>query len=237
MINIAVTVERAPVADWVTVEELDRDPYPIYARLREEAPVAYVPAVNVWMVTRWDDVEAAAAEPERFTAAAPGSPVERTFGSPTVLTCDGDRHRDMRASIDPKFRPREVDAYIDALVRPIAELLVEEIAPLGEAELMSSYLEPVSVLSLGAVLGLADVGADTLRRWFYGLAAGATNYELDPRKQADGRRDGARDPRAARRARRGPARPTRRLRDQPDAPRRAARPARRARSTRSCPTC
>ena len=30
----------------VTVEELDRDPYPIYARLRREAPVCFVPAVG-----------------------------------------------------------------------------------------------------------------------------------------------------------------------------------------------
>jgi cytochrome P450 len=177
---------RSPVADWVTVAELDRDPYPIYARLREQTPVAYVPAVNVWMLTRWVDVERAAGDPERFSAAAPNSPVECTFGSPTVLTCDGPLHRDMRASIDPKFRPREVDDYIDPLVRPIAVELVERIAGLGEAELMASYLEPVSVLSLGAVLGLADVDAATLRRWFAGLASGATNYELDADKQAVG---------------------------------------------------
>lgn len=177
---------RSPVADWVTVAELDRDPYPIYARLREQMPVAYVPAVNVWMVTRWADVERAAGDPQRFSAAAPNSPVECTFGSPTVLTCDGPLHRDMRASIDPKFRPREVDDYIDALVRPIAVELVERIAGLDEAELMASYLEPISVLSLGAVLGLADVDAATLRRWFGGLASGATNYERDARKQTVG---------------------------------------------------
>ena len=177
---------RTPEADWVTVEELDRDPYPIYARLRAETPVAYVPAVNVWMVTRWDDVERAAGEPERFSAAAPNSPVERTFGSPTVLTCDGPLHRDMRGSIDPKFRPREVDEYIDALVRPIAAELVDRIAGRGEAELMAEYLEPISVRSLGAVLGLADLDADTLRRWFGGLASGATNYERDAGKQAVG---------------------------------------------------
>ena len=41
----------------VTVEELDRDPYPVYARLRHEAPVCLVPAVGLWFVTRWADVE------------------------------------------------------------------------------------------------------------------------------------------------------------------------------------
>ena len=90
----------------------------------------------------------------------------------------------MRASIDPKFRPREVDSYVEELVRPLAARLLADIVPAGEAELMSSYLEPVSVLSLGSVLGLADIDADTLRRWFAGLATGGTNYERDPAKQA-----------------------------------------------------
>ena len=42
--------------DEITVEALDEDPYPIYARLRREAPVAWIPAANVWFVTRWQDV-------------------------------------------------------------------------------------------------------------------------------------------------------------------------------------
>ena len=46
------------------------------------------------------------------------------------------------------------------------------------------YFEPVSVLSLGAVLGLAELDAATLRRWFAALADGATNFERDPAKQA-----------------------------------------------------
>ena len=35
----------------VTVEELERDPYSIYAALREASPVAYMPCLDVWMVT------------------------------------------------------------------------------------------------------------------------------------------------------------------------------------------
>ena len=51
----------------------------------------------------------------------PTSPVDLTFGSPTVLTCDGDVHKELRSSIDPKFRPRAVDTYVDALIEPIAD--------------------------------------------------------------------------------------------------------------------
>lgn len=172
-------------ASTITVEALEDDPYPVYARLRQEPP-AFVPAVNVWMLTRWADVEYAGAHPELFSAETPSSPVELTFGSPTVLTCDGAVHRELRASIDPKFRPRVVDEYVDGLIGPIADALLDRFEGQGSAELMAEYLEPVSVLGLGQVLGLGDVDGDTLRRWFAGLAQGATNYECDPAKQAIG---------------------------------------------------
>jgi cytochrome P450 len=175
----------ATFAETITVEALERDPYPIYARLRREPP-SFVPAVNVWMLTRWADVDLAGSRPDLFTAHTPSSPVELTFGSPTVLTCDGEVHKELRASIDPKFRPRVVDGYVDGLIEPIASELLDRFAGRGSSELMAEYLEPISVLGLGQVLGLGDVDGDTLRRWFAGLAQGATNYECDPAKQAVG---------------------------------------------------
>jgi cytochrome P450 len=176
----------ATFAETITVEALEHDPYPIYARLRREQPAAFVPAVNVWMLTRWAEVEHAGSRPDLFAAETPTSPIDLTFGSPTVLTCDGDVHRELRSSIDPKFRPRVVDTYVDGLIEPIAADLLERFAGRGSAELMAEYFEPISVLGLGQVLGLGDVSGDTLRRWFAGLAQGATNYECDPAKQAIG---------------------------------------------------
>ena len=66
----------------------------------------------------------------------------------------------------------------------------------GEAELMSEYFEPVSVLSLGSVLGLGELDGDTLRRWFYGLAQGAIEFEDDPARGPSPTRPGRHRPRA-----------------------------------------
>lgn len=172
-------------ADSITVEQLDADPYPIYARLRREDPVAWVPAVNLWLVTRAEDVEYATTHPELFTAAVDDSPLDRSFGGKTILTVDGEQHLDLRRSLDVKYRPREVARYIDALVEPIAQAALESVLahPDRRAELMREYFEPISVLSLGAVLGLGHLTADTLQDWFHGLAMGAINFENDPEKQ------------------------------------------------------
>ena len=171
-------------ADEITVEELDRDPYPIYARMRREAPVCFVPAVGLWFVTRWDDVERAASSPDVFGSSVEPSPLTRAMGGDSILLLDGEPQKALRAMLDPSLRPRVVEATAPDLVTPIVDRLLDELVPRGSAELMSEYFEPVSVLSLGRVLGLPDVDGETLRRWFHGLAQGAINFEDDPEKWA-----------------------------------------------------
>jgi cytochrome P450 len=78
-----------------------------------------------------------------------------------------------------------VAGYIDDLVQPIADAALAALLARDEptADLMTAYFEPISVLSLGAVLGLGHLRAETLQEWFHGLAMGATNFEGDPEKQ------------------------------------------------------
>jgi cytochrome P450 len=166
----------------ITVEHLDEDPYPIYARMRAEAPVCFVPAVGLWFVTRWVDVEFAASHPELIDSAVAPSPLDRAMGGPSILVLDGEPQKRLRSMLDPSLRPRVVEATAPDRVTPIVDALLDGLAGDGEAELMGDYFEPVSVLSLGSVLGLSEIDGDTLRRWFHGLAQGAINFEDDPAK-------------------------------------------------------
>jgi cytochrome P450 len=167
----------------ITVADLERDPFPIYRRLRDEAPVCHVPAVELTLVTRWEDVHHVARHPELFTADVGSSPLTRTLGQ-NMLTVDGAEQRRIRATIDPAMRPRVVAGYAPAVIEPIAERHLAAIEPDAAGELMATYCEPVSVLALGSVMGLGDADADTLRRWFGALALGGSNFESDPGKQA-----------------------------------------------------
>jgi len=172
--------------DWIeeiTPDSLDADPYPAYARLREEAPVAWLPWADAWLVTRWEECWTAGTDTERFVSAANHPTLNRVFGAPNVLTSSGDEHRDLRDSVDPPLRPRAVNRYIDDLVRPIVRERLAALEGRGEAELMGEFFEPVSVRGLGELLGLG-VDDDTLRRWFHELNVGISNSELDPAKLA-----------------------------------------------------
>lgn len=169
----------------VTVDQLEADPYPIYAELRATAPVAYMPCLDVWMVTSWATVEAACIDPATFPAQVAHSPTDRALGGISMMTTDGEPAKLRRRPFDPTLRPRAIEATMPATFERLCRERLDAIAGAGSADLVAEYFEPVSVLSLAHVMGIADaVDAATLVRWFGGLAAGVSNYEDDPAKTA-----------------------------------------------------
>src|SRR5207248_6617446 len=101
----------------ITLEALDANPYPIYERLRAEEPVSWVPAVGLWLVTRWDDVSFVDHHPERFTGATDPSTLNRTMGV-NMLGSEGPAHDRVRSVVEAPFRPRAVEAFAgDRFVR------------------------------------------------------------------------------------------------------------------------
>ena len=170
-------------SETISIDDLEADPFPHYARLRAEDPIAPVPAANCWFATRWSDVEQIARHPD-FTALSDEAPVNTAFGRPNVLTSEGATHAALRGGIEPHYKPRRVADYIDALVRPIAVAQLAAFRASGSNDLLTEYFEPISALALARSFGFMDVDMPTLRRWFHGLSQGAINFERDPARDA-----------------------------------------------------
>ena len=169
----------------VTVADLEVDPYPIYAELRKHAPVGYIPALDVWMVTRWSDVESALNDPDRFPAHVADSPTDEALGGISMMTTDGEPAKQRRRPFDSTLRPRAVEATMPEVFQRLCDEALDVIETSGGGDLLTQYFEPVSVQSLAHAIGIADhVDGLTLVRWFGGLAAGVSNYEKDPTKAA-----------------------------------------------------
>ncbi|WP_143532024.1 cytochrome P450 [Saccharothrix sp. ALI-22-I] len=163
--------------------ELDADPYPVYARLREEQPVSLLPEVDQWLVTRWDDVQRVLADPGTFTTDIPAAPVVRLCGGPPLMNRNGAAHQDLRNAIEPDYAPHRVNDHVDAIVRPWAEKIIAELAPAGHAELVSAYFEPVATLSHAELSGVDIADAGRLRWWGIALIDALTNFSRDPAKE------------------------------------------------------
>jgi cytochrome P450 len=162
----------------ITMEDLDRDPNPIYERLRKEAPVAFIPALGMHVVATRELCLKITNDADTWsTVIAPSG--GRTFGDRTVLAANGEEHRAIREWIDPQLRPAAVDSYVEALVRPRIREILESIEELGATDIQESYFAPASVRSIGDLMGLKDVSSETLVRWFQTLAKSFGNAEVD----------------------------------------------------------
>ncbi|MFL5796857.1 MAG: cytochrome P450 [Actinomycetota bacterium] len=170
------------IGEAVTIEALEEDPYPIYARLREDEPVSLVESVGLWLVTRHHDVDAVVHDPETYTAETEPSTLNRTFGR-NMLASEGAYHQRIRSIVEPAFRPGAVRPYADDVIAPEANALIDAFADRGSVDLAKAFCEPLSVRTLKRVLGLAEMDDETLERWFEGLGIGASNFEGDPEKQ------------------------------------------------------
>jgi len=106
--------QATAIGSSIGVEELERDPYPAYERLRADEPVSWVESVGLWLVTRWDDVNHVVKTPDVFTAETEPSTLNRTFGK-NLLGSEGAYHQRIRSVIQPggSVRDDEVIAAAD----------------------------------------------------------------------------------------------------------------------------
>lgn len=88
-------------------DEYIADPYPIHSAVREEAPAFYAAAIDMWVITRYDDIEAVLKDPGTFSAAVGQKPVfpmsaeaqdilKKGFRAyPVMSDCDPPRHTEV----------------------------------------------------------------------------------------------------------------------------------------------
>lgn len=163
----------------ISLADLEADPDPILAQLRAEAPVCFVDAMDMWLVTRWDDVEYVEANPHLFTAATEPSFLARALGQ-NMLTCDPPDATRLQGMFKPPFlsKGRSGTFVADELVT-LADELLDQVDPAG-FDVMSDYAQPLSAGSLAIVLGLDHHGFDRMWSWCEGLCADLANFENDP---------------------------------------------------------
>lgn len=100
--------------------EFFNDPYPIYRRLRDEAPVFYSEDLDFFALSRHEDVAAAFKDFETFSSARGVTLDQVSTGEvlkePLVQFMDPPAHRRMRGLVNKVFTPRAVIA-LESIVR------------------------------------------------------------------------------------------------------------------------
>jgi cytochrome P450 len=163
--------------------DLEVDPHPILAELRSQTPAAYVPAMDMWLITRWEDVVTVCDSPQRFAANTNPSWLRECLGE-NMLTLDHEDHRRLATGMRPPFAGTEMGRATRDLLPSILDDLIDGFIADGAVDLMTAYAEPIANLTLLHALGLRDVTWEQLAGWCRGVITGLANFENQPEKTA-----------------------------------------------------
>src|SRR5690348_17237618 len=107
--------------------EFQADPFSVYEWMLEEAPVYYSEKWNWWAISRWDDVRAAALDPDTFLSFE-GIDIDATATEQSLPgflpDIDNPRHDQVRKIVQPFFLPRRIAAH-EAHVREVVAEFVK----------------------------------------------------------------------------------------------------------------
>jgi hypothetical protein len=161
-----------------TLDELSRDPYPVYRRLRDEGACVWLDAARRYVVPRWDDVMAVDEHPG-ITAREDPSLMTRAMGR-TMLRTDGEEHARLRAPAQAPLRSRGfADRWGDMLARE-AEALVAPLRERGHMEVLCDFAGPFAARTLKLLLGLESARDPDLEFASQAFIDGIGNYADDP---------------------------------------------------------
>ncbi len=176
-------------------------PYPHYSRMRAEAPVAFVPEVGLWFVTRHDLVLQVLRDHGTFssrfggpgTAIAGGGGDERlkavvAEGYPrvsTMLTEDPPEHTRFRGLVNKAFTPKAIAAQ-EPFVRSIVTDLLDAWGTRTDIEFVRDFAVPLPVKAIATMLSVPAERYPDVKRWSDAFIAGiGTLLDADGRLESE----------------------------------------------------
>jgi hypothetical protein len=161
------------------------DPYPLYARLREEAPVHWDPFLHCWVVTRYADVHQVL---HSFSADRTPSPEQlRRLGIGDIepiaelmvkqmLFFDPPRHTQLRKLCSTAFTPRRVELLEQRIVA-IADRLIDRAIARGRMDVINDFAAPFPAIVFAALLGVPEEDHAQLKIWSADFAEMLGNFQ------------------------------------------------------------
>jgi hypothetical protein len=133
------------------------DPYPLYARLRDEAPAYHNAEREFWALTRFADVQEAARDWETFSSEPCVDPdfVGVRLRINSFLDVDPPVHDVLRRIVKAHFTPKAISEFEQTTTR-IAEQLISAFIDAGEADLATDLAWALPLRATMALLGLPE---------------------------------------------------------------------------------
>lgn len=180
----------------LSAPEIMMDPYPTYARLRDEAPLLWSDAWNSWIVSRYDDVVDSLRDRDSLSnerrqevlfAAMPQpdlaqvGPLRHYFAQKDIIGSDPPDHTRMRSTVQRAFTPRTIEALEGRIQSLVRARLAEAIGSARSWDFVDEVAHPVPVIVIAELLGAPPEDRGLFRRWSAAILGfqGSGRTELD----------------------------------------------------------
>ena len=170
---------RFPVGREITLAELERDPYPVFERLRQYEPISWVAALNMWYVVGYEHVRTALLDTLRLTTESAQSTILDTFGV-HILTSEGAMHERYRQALRHPFTPAFIRVHLETAIAAAAAALIDELEQHGQADVRSGFASRLPIQVILLVCGLPAQAEPQMRRWYDSFEAALANFTGDP---------------------------------------------------------
>jgi len=124
--------------------------YEIYRTLRDEHPVYHNEDRDWWALSRFEDVRAAASDPETFSSENTSI---ATGLLPNVQSVDPPYHDQLRSLVTMAFTRSRMGA-MEPRIREIARELIGHFADVGKCDLLLDYARHLPSLVIGEMIGV-----------------------------------------------------------------------------------
>jgi cytochrome P450 len=143
--------------------EFHDDPFPVYRRLRDEAPCYRNEELGFWALSRYDDVVRALHDPDTFCSRY-GITLEAGNTLPMMLTTDPPEHTALRRLVSRAFTPRRI-ADLEPAIRALSTTYLDAMRERATADLIVDYAAPLPMDVISKLLGVPDGDQEQLRGW------------------------------------------------------------------------
>jgi cytochrome P450 len=146
--------------------DIDADPYPVYRRLREDAPLYYNEQHDFYAVSRFDDVQRGLVDRETFSSAR-GSVLEFIKANieippGIVIFEDPPRHTVHRGLLSRVFTPRRMNA-LEPKVRDFCARALDPLVGAGGFDFVADLGEQLPMRTIGMLLGVPESDQEEAR--------------------------------------------------------------------------
>ncbi|OED35166.1 cytochrome [Chromatiales bacterium (ex Bugula neritina AB1)] len=154
------------------------DPYPVYAQMRQQTPICYVPQLGATLLTLRDDIFECEKNVGVFSSVQPGGLMTVLMGE-NMMRKDGEAHVIERRQAMPSLSPRTVRRVWKKQFELATEAVLDSLSNRDTCDLVQDYAMPVSANALRYITGLTNMTPAQLDACSQGMIDGIANYSGD----------------------------------------------------------